>query len=262
MDGGVPEAKLRSCPLGVRTDLYRPDVRPLELRAESGRSLSSYAVRFLNVSELGVRKNLAGLLTAWLRATSSHDDAVLIWKVGCYYPGSLAAFEAEVRHVQQRIGIPLGQAAPIHFVYELFPDADMPRLFAAATHYMSLSFGEGWDLSMMQAAASGLRLIAPRHSAYLDYLDAGIASLVSAREQPAITESGSWISELFKGASWWVPDEAEAVDCIRRAVEGRDATAASARDRIAGRYTWEAAAKRLIEIIDEAEASPTLPRAG
>jgi glycosyltransferase involved in cell wall biosynthesis len=249
----VPEEKLRRCPLGVRTDLYHPGVRPLELQGNAGRPLSSFAVRFLNVSELGARKNLSGLLTAWLRATTKRDDAVLVWKVGCYNPGSLAAFEAEVWRVQQRTGVALSEAAPIHFVYDLFPDVDMPRLFAAATHYISLSFGEGWDLSMMQAAASGLRLIAPRHSAYLEYLDDDIASLVTAREQPAVTEAGSWISELFEGANWWVPDEGEAVAAIRRAIEGHDATRASAQERIAERYSWDAAAERLIEILDEVE---------
>ncbi len=262
IDSGVPESKLRLCPLGVRTDLYRPGVRPFQFENAVGRPLSSYAVRFLNVSEIGARKNLGGLLTAWLRATTKRDDTVLIWKVGCYNPGSLASFEADVRAAQHRTGIRLDQAAPIHFVYDLFPDADMPRLFAIATHYLSLSFGEGWDLSMIQAAASGLRLIAPRHSAYVDYLDEDIASMVSSREQPATTEAGSWISELFEGANWWAPDEAEAVEHIRRAVEGRDATRASAHERIAERFTWDAAAVRLIEVLDEAEANSTRRRGG
>lgn len=262
IDSGVPEAKLRSCPLGVRTDRYRPGVRPLDLRTESGRPLSSYATRLLNISELGARKNLSGLLAAWLRATSDQDDAVLIWKVGCYNPGSRATFEAEIHEAQRRTGIPLRKAAPIHLLYSLYPDTDMPRLFAAATHYVSLSFGEGWDLSMMQAAASGLRLIAPRHSGYLEYLDDDIASMVSAREQPAITEAGSWISELFEGASWWVPDQDEAIECIRQAVDGRDGTRASARERLAERYTWDAAAERMIEIVEEVVPTPIPPQVG
>src|SRR5690606_15425593 len=90
---GVPESKLRLCPLGVRTDIYRPGVRPLDLGEAGGRPVSSYGVRFLNVSEVGPRKNLKGLLAAWLRATTPADDAVLIMKMGCYAPGSLAEFQ-------------------------------------------------------------------------------------------------------------------------------------------------------------------------
>jgi hypothetical protein len=52
----------------------------------------------------------------------------------------------------------------------------MPGLFAAASHYWSMSHGEGRDQPMIEAAASGLRLIVPRHTAYLEYLDADVAS--------------------------------------------------------------------------------------
>ncbi len=254
VDSGVPESKLRLCSLGVRTDLYRSGVRPLDFKDQSGRPLSSYGVRFLNVSEISPRKNLVGLLTAWLRATSKPDDAVLIMKAGCYSPGSLAVFETEVEIAQQQAGKRLDQAAPVRFIYDLFPDVDMPRLFAAATHYVSLSLGEGWDLSMIEAAASGLRLIAPRHSAYLTYLDDDVAALISSREVPAASQTGRWASDLFDGCNWWLPDEDEAVQRIRDAIEGSDATGASARERIVEHFTWEKAAARLIEILDEAEA--------
>ena len=46
-------------------------------------------MRLLNVAELSSRKNQAGLLRAWIRATTREDDAVLILKVGLYSPGWL-----------------------------------------------------------------------------------------------------------------------------------------------------------------------------
>ena len=249
---GVPESKLRLCPLGVRSDLYRPGVRPLALGEARGRPIADYRTRFLNISELSARKNLGGLLGAWLRATTSEDDAVLIMKVGCYNPGSLAAFENLLAGTEARAGKRLDQAAPVHLVYDLYPDADMPRFFAAATHYVSLSFGEGWDLPMIEAAATDLRLIAPRHSAYVSYLDDSVATFVSAREQPALNETGSWAGELFVDARWWVPDEEEAIAHIRAAIDGAEVPKASAREWVSERYTWARAATRLLEIIDEA----------
>jgi glycosyltransferase involved in cell wall biosynthesis len=149
----------------------------------------------------------------------------------------------------------MDQAAPVHFIYDLFPDADMPRLFAAATHYISLSFGEGWDLSMAEAAATGLRLIAPAHSGYLAYLDQDVACMVPAREVPVVTAAGSWMNELFRGASWWAPDAAVAAGLIRRAIEGDDVPRLSARERMQRRFTWEAATDQLIESLDEAEVT-------
>lgn len=257
IDSGVPEAKLRLCPLGVRTEVFRPGVPPLALNDANGRPLSSYRTRFLNVSELSARKNYPGLLSAWLRATTPADDAILILKVGAYNAGSLTLFEWEMEQVQARVGKRLDQAAPIQVITDIFPDADMPRVYAMGTHYISLSFGEGWDLSMMQSAASGLRLIAPRHSAYEAYLDDSVASMISARERPAVTEYGNAAAPLFEGASWWIPSTDEAVQRIRDAIDGRDTPAASARDRIVERYTWEVAGARLLEILVEAAAIPS-----
>jgi glycosyltransferase involved in cell wall biosynthesis len=129
----------------------------------------------------------------------------------------------------------------------------MPRLFATATHYVSLSHGEGWDQAMVEAAATGLRLIAPDHSAYRAYLDPSVAQLIGSREVPAMFGGGGAIGKLFENAHWWEPDEDEAVACVRRAIEGRDADKPPPRERILSELTWEAATRRLIAILVEAE---------
>jgi hypothetical protein len=72
----------------------------------------------------------------------------------------------------------------------------MPGLFAAASHYWSMSHGEGWDQPMIEAAASGLRLIAPRHTAYLEYLDADVAQLIPVRGTPAGAGADPWTAGL------------------------------------------------------------------
>jgi hypothetical protein len=54
----------------------------------------------------------------------------------------------------------------------------MPGLYAAATHYWSMTHGEGRDQPMTEAAASGLRLIAPDHTAYRTYLDPSAGTLL------------------------------------------------------------------------------------
>jgi glycosyltransferase involved in cell wall biosynthesis len=250
IDSGVPESKLRLCPLGVRSDLFRPGVPPLEIESASGRPIASYATRFLNVSAIGGRKNLQGLLRVWLRATSPRDDAVLLLKAGAHVHGTVARLEETVRAAEMSAGKRMGEAAPIEFIDMVLPDADVPRLFAVGTHYISMSFGEGWDLPMSQAAAAGLRLIAPRHSAYTAYLDDEVASMISATEVPAVTPD-RWIAELFRGTNWWAPDEDEAIEHVRRAIAGTDAPRRSARERLVAFYTWRRAAERLLEIVEE-----------
>jgi glycosyltransferase involved in cell wall biosynthesis len=137
------------------------------------------------------------------------------------------------------------------FYDALLADADMPRLFAAATHYWSMSHGEGWDQPMIEAAATGLRLIAPRHSGYTAYLDDTIARLLPARLVPADFGRG-W--ESFRDAEWWEPDEKAAADAVREAID-RGPAGPTARSRIVSAFTWDQAARRLLEILAELHAA-------
>jgi len=261
---GMPEHRIRLCPLGVNPEVFTGHAQPLELK---GVSPEKHRVRFLNVSAESPRKNLLGLLEAWVRATSPSDDAVLIVKLGCYEAESIARFERNIKEWSPRLPKRLTDAAPVKFVLDLFPDSDMPRFFAAATHYISMSHGEGWDQAMMEAAASGLKLIAPAHSGYLAYLDSSIASLIRTREIPVAYEGDPATADLFQGANWWEPDLEHAIELIRAAIEGRDDTASSARERIVREFTWAKAARSLIEILDEVQSlrekirSFSIPRA-
>jgi hypothetical protein len=108
---------------------------------------------------------------------------------------------------------------------------------------------------MMEAAASGLRLIAPAHSAYRAYLDRTIAQLVPCQEVAANFVDVDGLQTLFAGANWWEPDEREAIAAIQAALEGSDQPRASARDRVRREFTWEQATRQLISILEE-----TMPR--
>jgi glycosyltransferase involved in cell wall biosynthesis len=209
----------------------------------------------LNVSEFGPRKNLAGLLRAWLRATSCQDGAVLLLKLSWSGPRQERLLRAQMEQVEREVGRQFDQAAPIRLIEAIYSDREMRQLYAAATHYMSLSFGEGWDQALFEAAASGLKLIAPRHSAYLAYLDADVAQLVAARQAPVEFGGDPATALLFEGASWWQPDEAQAVACLRTAIDGRDSHLRSVRERLLADFTWERATRCLIELLEEALAN-------
>lgn len=253
---GVPAHKLRICPLGIDPELYGRPVTPipLPLREPDGGPVARRRVRFLNVSACSPRKNLPGLLRAWLLATSSADDAILILKLGRYDPGGVEAWDTQVAALQAEIGRRLEDAAPVLVVERLFSDRDMPRLYATATHYISASFGEGWDQPMVEAGASGLKLVAPDHSAYRAYLDSSTARLLPSRAVPASVPAGSEVGDLFQGANWWEPNQGEMIVAIRAAIEGRDGEQSSPRARILRELTWERSARRLLTILAEAEA--------
>ena len=250
---GMPVHRVRVCPLGTGTESFSGTAAPLPLLLEDGQPVAGRRTRFLNISEVVGRKNLAGLLEAWVMATTAADDAVLIVKAGCYQPGSWDRLMEEIERVERRTGKSLADAAPVSILRGAVADSQMPSLYTAATHYISMSFGEGWDLPMTEAAASGLRLIAPAHSAYLAYLDASIARMLPVREMPAGDPGDAEQAAFLVGSNWWEPDCAAAVEAIRAAIDGRDTPLASARARIAEHFTWGHAARRLTAIIDELE---------
>jgi glycosyltransferase involved in cell wall biosynthesis len=251
--GGVAEEKLRIVPLAVDGDFFGAVADPLELALPTGRTLSSYTHRFLNIADLRPRKNHLGLLRAWTAATRSSDDAVLVLKLTAPHPQSLALFQQDVAEVQARTGRTLAQAAPVAFLTGVLADEQLRGLYRAATHYLSLSCGEGWDFPMMESAAAGLQLVAPAHTAYLEYLTADDAELIPAALVPAVVEgrAGAEDRRWFDGACWWRPDEDAAADVIRRIVDGRAAPKASPAERIRRTHRWDAAAARLHEVLAE-----------
>jgi tetratricopeptide (TPR) repeat protein len=245
---GFPEDRLRVCPLGV--DPVEPGSVPV-LFDSDGRLVSSYRHRFLNVSDFNPRKNIDGLMRVWLRATASTDDAVLILKLGrSLGPDARAELGALVRGAELAVGRRLAEAAPVVLIGRLLDDDEVTGLYRAATHYWSLSHGEGWDLPMSKAGAMGLGLIAPAHSAYLDYLDEGVARLIPSAVGPACTPEGKGFYPPFHGLDWWLPDEEAAAAILTGVIRGGDRLP-SARDRLQ-RFTWERSADRLLAILDEA----------
>jgi glycosyltransferase involved in cell wall biosynthesis len=242
---GAPRSRLRVCPLGLDTELFRSPAEPLPLVTADGRPVASYRTRFLRISEVNLRKNFAGLMRVWQRATAPGDDAILVVKLATDDEGLEAI----------RRALP-GDAAPVLLTSERFTDDEIPRLYATATHYVSLSFGEALDLTMVEAAASGLELVAPWHSAYRDYLDHDTAHLVAAEEVPSDLPPTDDNYVLFRNSRWWKPDEDQAVEIVRAIVSGTAPAKPPPRERILESFGWDAAARRLLELLSELEAPP------
>ncbi len=252
---GFPAERLRICPLGVDPEdaAQGGSVAAPTLVDPQGRLVSSYRHRFLNISDFIPRKNILGLLRVWLRSTAPSDDAVLILKLG--KGGGDAAMRAELgallRLAEDGAGKRLAEAAPVNLIDRAMSDAEMTGLYRAATHYWSMSHGEGWDLPMSKAGAMGLTLVAPRHSAYVDYLDDTTAHMIPATVGPALLPGGGGYYPPFHGLDWWIPDEDAASDILTSIIRG-DGAPKSARARLLERFTWERSAARLLAILDEA----------
>jgi glycosyltransferase involved in cell wall biosynthesis len=257
VESGFPQERTALCALGVDVDLFHPEGEPLLLIDDRGRKVAEYGARFLNVSDVMPRKNLLGLLRVWISATHRQDDAILIMKFNCGSDEWLQIFMRSIETLEAHLGKSRKQSAPVLFmINRLFSDADMPKLYRAATHYWSMSYGEGWDQPMMEAAATGLRLIAPNHTAYTAYLDGSVASMIPARRVPANFRWSDGTHKLFRGADWWQPDEDAAAEYVRHAIDHPPSGPnLGLRTRIGRSYTWRRATSRLVEILSNLEST-------
>ncbi len=243
---GIDKNKISICPLGVDPEIFKPGIIPMDLGVIAGKPVHEYGVRILNVSDFIPRKNIAGLLRAWLEATDNSDDAVLILKPGLYHRDMALWVENEIAGIEEKAGKKFTQAAPICWITDLLPPDVMPSLYAAGTHYISMSHGEGWDLPMMEAGACGLQLIAPRHSAYENWMDEEWTTFIPSTEIDVPEEHPS---VFLNGLRFWQPDHTAAVEIIRLTVKGK-LTVGAASDAIRNNYTWGNTTKCLLEILD------------
>jgi glycosyltransferase involved in cell wall biosynthesis len=250
IDSGVPEDKVALCPLGVDADAFAPGRMPAAPSDPTKPNPGNYKVRFLNISDMIDRKNVFGLLRAWLTATDASDDAALILKPGFSDRGAKERFLHRLHELETAVGKSFKDAAYICWLSAVIPPPAMPSLYASATHYLSVSRGEGFDLPMVEAGVSGLQLIAPRHSAYLDYLNDDIAHLISAVPTPARWTDDPGRERMFANANWWEPNHEEICATIRAIIDGKTQPKQSARASLM-RMSWAATAERLEQILFE-----------
>ncbi len=238
---GFPVERIHLCPLGVDPRPLSTGISAMMIGDGVGRRFSDYRARFLNISDLTLRKNLDGLLRVWLRATGPDDDAALLLKLGKGNAGEDALVRGLISSAVAATGRRTSDAAPIFLVSGSFSDDEMTSMMAAATHYWSMSHGEGWDLPMTQAGAMGLTLIAPRHSAYTAYLNEDVALMLPASPSPGRAP--------YCGLEWWSADEEAAANILACVIREGLTPPRSARDRLARDFTWEQAGRRLVETL-------------
>lgn len=247
---GHPEDRIRVCPPGIAPNPADAGARPLSIMGPRGRGVMDYRVRVLNISDFVARKNLDGLLRVWLRATRAGDDAILILKVGKGGASLVGEMRRLLEQGMQATGRRLEEAAPIALLTDRYDEQGIAGLYAMATHYFSLSHGEGWDLPITRAGCLGAGLIAPRHSAYTAYLNDRVAHLIPCTTGPALMPYSSAYYPPFHGLDWWHPDEDAAADILSRVVRDPEGERRDAARHLMDSFTWDAAASRLLDALD------------
>jgi glycosyltransferase involved in cell wall biosynthesis len=198
---------------------YDPD--ELEGKVVPCRRDMRYA--FLYSGAWSMRKNVEGVIRAYLRAFTASDAVVL--KLNC----SDAAPDA-CRIAQVATGLTLEQMPTVEFSNTRVSDDEIWAMHASTDCFVTASRGEAWNLPAFKAMLAGQHVIAPSGQGSDDFLRGTSAYLYESRVVPAsgevrldnITAEGAtaryWGCQgLTVREDWMEPDIASLSLLMRRA---------------------------------------------
>jgi glycosyltransferase involved in cell wall biosynthesis len=136
------------------------------------------------------RKNWHQLITAFCWAMRDVEDATLVLKMT---QNDLSTYYVEMLTLLSQLSPFSCRVVAMHGYLD---DEQFARLYGAASFYVNASRCEGLCLPLMEFMACGKPVIAPRHTAMLDYIDEEVAFVVASSQEPAIWPQDSRI--LFR----------------------------------------------------------------
>lgn len=120
------------------------------------------------------RKNWHDLLTGFCYAFREAEDATLVLKMvktaSLDYRRDLFLLLARLKPYKCRVVAMNG----------FLEDADYDTLIASTTYYVNTSHCEGLCMPMMEFMSAGKPVVAPRHTAMMDYIDESAAFIVGS----------------------------------------------------------------------------------
>jgi glycosyltransferase involved in cell wall biosynthesis len=201
--------------------------------APGPRTAKFQAVTLFDFNSSMARKNPLGALAAFRRAFGEDPGCELVIKThnGAAHPSALA-------ELQRQAG------GNVRVIDEAWPYAEIKSLIAGADALISLHRAEGFGLTLAEAMAMGVAVVATAASGNLDFMDAGTAILVPARPVPVADPQG-----IYRGQTWAEPDIDAAAEGLRR-LRG---------DPAFGRMLGEAGRRRVAETLSPRAWLAALP---
>jgi len=195
---GLPTEKVRVVPGGIDIDLFRPGAPPLALDRRKG-------FAFLSVFDWSWRKGWDLLLQAYCQEFRPEEEVTLYLKVNQL--SQQTSIVSEVHYVvRQALGGRGRESPDVVLLDQSLPEADMPRLYAAADAFVLPSRGEGYGRPYLEAMASGLPVIGTAWGGQTDFLteEVGFPLPILGLEPVSDYEP----REIYRGQRWAAPSVA------------------------------------------------------
>lgn len=226
-------------PLGYSPEVHtvapprRPDGRFRFLTVTNSHDLERYGTRLL-------------LDTYW-DAFRPEEDVVLVVK-----DYGAASGDTTLRDlIRARTG-----RARVEYRPEFLPKAELIRLYRGSDAFVSAHRGEGFGMKILDALACGLPVIIPLFGGPTEFCTQDNVLPVAFRLVPMGDCLDRRSLRIGNEPLWAEPDREDLARQLRRAYERRDEVRAlgeRGRSAVLGRFSWEAAARRLLAVIERLE---------
>jgi glycosyltransferase involved in cell wall biosynthesis len=233
--GGIPEGKLRIVTETLDFDAFDPGAaEPMEIGAPADHFV------FLTNFDFSERKGWRQLLLGWAKAFEPGDPVCLVLK-------TLSVAKWDEDYVRARIlhflELEFGQGArdrlaPIELLPARLSTDQLPGVYAAADAYVSVSRGEAWGRTYMEAMAMGLPTVGSRYGGNLDFMNDEESWLIDGELVPVGSHS-EVLNEMYRGHRWFEADVDQLAAILREIASdpaAARAKASGARDRLVAEY--------------------------
>ena len=204
---------------------------------------------FYTVGELVVRKNVQGLVKAFVAEFGRNENVGLVIKSGG--GNDTRNRIAQLVHEVER-GSKLYNHAPVFAITDNLTDKELDGLHDGCDCYVQPSHSESISIPAMDALGFGKTPIVTNAGGFLEYVDDTVGWLIPARKAMVFGE-GAIHGELFTSKkTWWEPDLLELRSSMRQAFTNRierEEKASRGFERAYDLFSYETVGPQIIEAL-------------
>lgn len=247
VDNGWPEEKCIVVPHGIHPDEF--------LNKSVYKLQNEKKFRFLNVSIPHFRKNIDLVVDTYYDTFSENEDVCLVLKTSLDTSKKKYVFEVnlakQLKEIQfKHLKLGKKKLPQIEIVQDKL--SSMIPLYNACHSLVSASSSEGFGLPLLEGLAANLIVIAPNATGQLDFLNLKNSLLVDTITMIADKRYQYWKAD--PKAITYMPIKKELSIQMRSAFDNHQNLLnkfSKNRQAIISKFTWENAAKQIIEIANE-----------
>lgn len=235
-------------PHGVDTDMYSPEVRPIEsiARATMGKYVFGSNFDWTN------RKNPTALLKAYFKAFEGNKSVAMVLKVYHQFP-----LERSVQTIKRRIEdikaeCKVANPPQVILISDMLSSDDMPKFYASINCFVLPTRGEGWGLPLSEAMSTGLPTIATDWGGQTEFMHKDNSYLIQSKLVD-IEHKEVMHQPLYAGHRWAEVNLDMLIDTMRyvhrNATEAAKVGGKARRDMVT-QFTWNHACEKLRNVLE------------